>query len=201
MRPAPIIAACVLVAVGGGLMSCGLFEPRKPNPPPPVASGCRNLTDSLAIFQNIEDPSIGYGRLAGLTCYSSMLDTSFAFHPDPQDSSQALPLTPYIGWDENVESRVNSGIAGDQQYINVKFGADYASTIFPDPATEIHFRNYQVLFSAKNSPDTLRFSGLADMTLHRGTDGQWRITDWVDHRGGAGDPTWGILRAKYRTGF
>jgi len=201
MRMSRVVTAGLLLAFGIGLVSCGLFEPRKPNRPPPLPSGCRSLTGTQAIFDNIEDPNVGYGRLAGLTCYSSMLDTSFLFHPDPQDSSQALPLTPYIGLDENVEARVNSGIATTQDFIDVRFGDNYANPIFPDQATEIHFRNYQVLFSAKDSTDTLRFTGLADMTFHRGTDGQWRITDWVDHRGAAGDPTWGVLRRQFRVGF
>jgi len=201
MRMSRVITGGLLLAFCVGLLSCGLFEPRKPNPPPPSASGCRSLTGSQAIFQNIEDPNVGYGRLAGTICYSSMLDTTFLFHPDPQDSSQALPLTPFVGWDETVEARVNSGIAGDQDFIAVHFGDKYADPIFPDQATEIHFRNYQVLFSAKDSTDTLRYTGLADMTFHRGADGQWRITDWVDHRGAVGDQTWGELRRGYRVGF
>jgi len=201
MRMSRIVTAGLLLAVCVGLLSCGLFEPRKPNRPPPLPSGCRSLTETQAVFDNIEDPNVGYGRSAGLICYSSMLDTAFLFHPDPQDSNQTLPLTPYIGWDETVEARVNSGIASNQDFIKVQFGDNYANPIFPDNSTEIHFRNYQVLFSAKDSTDTLRFSGLADLTFRRGTDGQWRIADWVDHRGPAGDPTWGILRRQYRVGF
>jgi hypothetical protein len=190
------------LCLGVGALSCGLFEPRKPNRPPPLPSGCRSLTGgSVAIIANIEDDSVGYGRLGGLSCYSSMLDPSFIFHADPQDSS-ADPA-PYIGWDQTVESRVNTSIASDQSFIEVLFLGEYANAIFPNSDTEIRFRDYQVRIQSKkqlSTPDTLRFAGLADLTFHRGIDGQWRITDWVDHRG-ASDSTWGYLRRQYRVGF
>jgi hypothetical protein len=201
MRTRRVLRTVLFVSLLTGLLSCGLFEPREPNRPPPLPSGCRSLTGSLAIFANIEDPSVGYGRVSGLTCYGSMLDTSFVFHADPQDSAQALPLTPFIGWDETIESRVNSGVASDQDFIQVQFLDEYANPIFPDQSTEIRFREYMIRFSSKSLPDTLRFTGLADMTFRRGTDGQWRITDWVDHRGSVNDSTWGLLRRQYRVGF
>ena len=196
------ILAFGALCVGVGALSCGLFEPRKPDRPPPIPSGCRSLTGgSVAIVANIEDDSIGYGRLGGLNCYKSMLDTTFIFHADPQDS--AADPAPYVGWDETVESRDNTNIASDEEFIEVRFLAEYATPIFPDQNTEVRFRGYQIRIQSRtqlNSPDILRFSGLADLTFHRGGDGQWRITDWVDHRS-ANDSTWGYLRRQYRVNF
>ena len=80
----------VLICLTAG--ACGLFETRTPEqPPPPTEEGCRSLTGlTSAVVFNIED---FYGRGTGRTCYESMLDTSFVFHPDPQDSSPRPPGT------------------------------------------------------------------------------------------------------------
>jgi len=202
MQGKRVVILCALVAVVLAILSCGLFEPRKPNRPPPLPSGCRSLTGgAVAILANIQDDSIGYGKPQGLTCYSSMLDTAFIFHPDPQDSV-ADPAR-YLGWDESVEARVNGLIASDQSYIRVRFLGEYATPIYPDQATEIRFEQYEVDIHSKSqlsSPDTLRFTGLSDLTFHRGIDGQWRISNWVDHRS-VNDSTWGYLRRQYRVGF
>ena len=184
------IAACLMVG------ACGLFETRTPEQPPPPPEGCRPLTSgTLAVVLNIED---FYGRLSGRTCYVSTLDTSFVFHPDPQDSSQFLPSTPFDAWDEVVEGQVNESIASVQKFIQVDFIDEYANAIIStDQNTEQRFWNYELRLVV-TAPDTLRFTGKADLTLHRGNTGEWRITSWVDHRGGVTDSTWGFLRGSSR---
>jgi hypothetical protein len=177
--------------------ACGLFETRAPEqPPPPTESGCRPLTaGTLNVVLNIED---FYGRLSGRTCYASTLDTSFVFIPDPQDVSLFLPSTPFDGWDEVVETQVNENIA-TQKFIEVDFINEYASAIIsPDQTTEQRFWNYQLRIAFQTPPDTLRFTGKADLTLHRGNTGEWKITNWVDHRGTVSDSTWGFLRGSHR---
>lgn len=188
-----------IVAVIAGLLlgGCGLFETRTPEQPPPPTEGCRPLTGgTFAVVLNIED---FYGRLSGRTCYGSTLDTSFTFHPDAQDSSQFLPSTPFIGWDETVETQVNENIANVQRFIQVDFIDEYASAIIStDQNTEQRFWNYEIRLAYQSPPDTIRFTGKADLTLHRGNTGEWRITSWVDHRGGVTDSTWGLLRGSSR---
>lgn len=202
MRKARTILLSAAVCLAAGFIgACGLFDTREPLEPPPPVSGCRALTGgpTLAVIPNIED---FYGRTSGATCYNSLVDTSFLFHPDAQDSSVALPETPYIGWDEVVEGRVNSNIANAQDFMEVDFLSEYSSAIIsPDQTTEVRFYDYQLRISLQTAPDTLRFTGLADITFHRGADGQWKMTGWVDHRGAVNDSTWGSLRREYRVGF
>ena len=182
----------ITLAIG----ACGLFETRKPTKPAPPTTGCRPLTSSptMAVIPNVED---FYGRPGGVTCYSSLLDTSFVFHPDPQDSAQALPQTPYVGWDEVVEADVNSRIASQQDFMEVDFQFEYAPAIIATNQ-ETRFYPYQVRLSFTGSPQIVRYAGKADLTFRRGNDGQWRITDWVDHRSTVTDSTWGLLRATER---
>lgn len=190
------ILVCSLIVISLAVGACGLFETRTPEQPPPPTEGCRPLTSgTFAVVFNVED---FYGRLSGRTCYASTLDTSFVFHPDPQDSLQFLPSTPFAGWDEIVEGQVNESIANVQKFIQVDFTDEYASAIIsPDQNTEQRFWDYQ-LRVVLTAPDTLRFTGKADLTLHRGNTGEWRITSWVDHRGGVTDSTWGLFRGSSR---
>jgi hypothetical protein len=192
----------VVLAVGLIGVGCGLFETRTPEQPPPPTQGCRSTTGTVnnganAVVLNIED---FYGRPAGTTCYSNQIDPAFAFHPDPQDSSQFLPQTPFIAWNDSVEAYVNSAISGAQQSIQVDFVDEYdLALVSTDQNTQTRFWNYQVLLAYKADPqNTLRFTGKADLTMHKGSNGEWKITDWVDHRGGATDSTWGLLRAANR---
>ncbi len=124
-----VTAACAFVG------ACGLFETREPNKPPPPVSGCRALTGgpNAAVIPNIED---FYGRVSAATCYNSTLDDSFAFHPDPLDSSQALPQTPFIGWDEVVEKGVNLNIANVVDFMEVQFQGEYASPVISTDQTD-----------------------------------------------------------------
>lgn len=191
VRRTIVVASCL--AAG----ACGLFEPRDPAPLMPPPQGCRPLTTgTLAVVLNTQE---FYGRAAGLTCYSSMLDPSFMFHPDGQDSSQALPQTPFIAWTDSVESRVCGNIASLQDTIfSIMLTDKGGAVISPDQTTELRFYDYLIQLRFDAAPDTIRFTGVADLTFHRGVDGQWRITDWVDHRGGASDSTWGLLRRDHR---
>jgi len=187
----------VAVVVGAAVASCGLFKTRSPVQPSPPAEGCHPLTSGyLAAVLNVED---FYGRLSGQTCYASTIDAAFAFHPDPQDSSQALPDTPYIAWDDSIETRVNTNIASVERFISIGFTREYASPLIsPDQTTQVRFYEYLLRLHVQGQVDTLRFTGLSDLTIHRGTDGQWRLTQWVDHRGSVSDSTWGLLRRTYR---
>ncbi len=197
-----IILGVALGAAGMTTGACGLFETRDPVEPLPPVAGCRPLTGGpiAAVIPNIED---WYGRLSGLTCYNSMLDTTFfAFHPDVQDSTQA-PVGQYDGWDELVEETVNSAIASQQDFMEVDFIQEYATAIISiDQRVQVRFLEYQLRVSFRPVlpalPDTVRYSGLADITFRQGGDGQWKIGDWVDRRGSTGDPTWGILRGDNR---
>src|SRR5262245_29606602 len=106
--------AVALLEVG-----CGLFETRTPEQPPPPTEGCRATTGAVtngatAVILNVED---FYGRPSGATCYRNQIDPTFAFHPDPQDSSQFLPQVPFVAWNDSVEIYVNSVISGAQQSI------------------------------------------------------------------------------------
>jgi len=191
-----ILWSGTIIGVCFAIGACGLFETRKPTEPQTPTEGCRPLTTSptLAVIPNIQD---FYGRVGSATCYSSMVDTSFAFHPDPTDSSLA-PAGTYIAWNDSVETRVNGNIANRQDFISVGLTDTGGAIISPDQRTELRFYDYLVRISLSGSPDTLRYTGTADITFYRGGDGQWRMTDWVDHRGAVSDSTWGLLRGDNR---
>lgn len=163
--------------------------------------GCRSLTSgTAAVVSNIED---FYGRTSGTTCYANTIDPSFSFHPDPQDSSLFLPQIPFIGWNDSVEVAVNERLGTLQQFISVDFTTEYQEAGNPDQNTELRFWNYEIRFQYRptqqdSQPDILRFAGKADLTLHRGANGEWKVTTWVDHRGGVTDSTWGFLRGSNR---
>jgi len=184
----------VLLAVMTG---CGLFDTRavKPGGGPGVPCATPNSPDDVVsnVVQN-------YANLAGLTCYTSMLDPIFLFHPDGSDSNDAPPGT-YLNWTRDVESRVSSNLAADDTFGVAVLDSEYTSRVVVDTRTEIRFYNYHlVLRATRTQPDTL-FRGLADITFHEGVDQRWRITDWVDKRDGSGARTWGYVRGLYRVGF
>jgi len=186
------------VALVAATMSCGLFEAREPNEPEIPTQSCRPLASSLAVTLNVED---SYGRTSLLNCYASMLDTTFAFHPDAQDSLQN-PIA-FAGWDEQVEAAHNSQVASLQTFIIVDFLNEYRTAIIePGGATEIRFYEYVLRVRGLVPADTTiaRYTGLADITFHRRADGQWQIVDWADHRGSVSDSTWGLLRSNQRPG-
>jgi hypothetical protein len=199
IRPIRLALLAGLAALSAGSLSCGLFETRDPAEPEVPSQDCRPLTSSAAATLNVED---SYGRASLRTCYESMLDTAFLFHPDPQDSLQNPPL--FAGWDEQVEAGHNSQIATLQTFIEVDFTGEYQPAIIsPDQNTEVRFYEYvlRVAGLVPSVPDTARYTGLADITFRRGTDGQWRMVDWADHRGSVSDSTWGLLRSNHRTGL
>ena len=196
------IVAAALVATCLSVAACGLFEPREPEGEPPASGGCRNLTNFAAVRLSIEDY---YGRTVSQTCYDALLDAAFAFHPDPLDSAQALPATPFLDWGDSVESRVNANVGSQRKFIEVDFLQEVSSPIIsPDQTVEVHFWEYQLRFAMIEAPtdtvpsDTVRYTGEADLTIRRGADGQWRLREWVDHRGGPSDSTWGLLRQSFR---
>jgi hypothetical protein len=197
-RQTQSIATAALVAFSLAAGACGLFEPRDPEGvPPPSGGGCRSLTGFTAVRLSIEDY---YGRTANQTCYDALLDTAFAFHPDPLDSAQLLPQTPFLAWGDSVESRVNGNVASQRHFIEVDFIQERdPPVISPDQTVEVHFWEYQVRYANKAAPtDTVRFTGIGDLTVRRGSDGQWRLKEWVDHRFGLTDSTWGLFRQAFR---
>ena len=192
------IAAAALAAFSLAVGACGLFEPRDPEgPPPPGGGGCRGLTGFTAVQLSIEDY---YGRASNQTCYDALLDPAFAFHPDPLDSAQLLPQTPFLAWGDSVESRVNGNVASQRRFIEVDFLQKTSEPVIsPDLTVEVHFWEYRVRYADNRAPtDTLRYTGIADLTVRRGSDGQWRLKEWVDHRGGPSDSSWGLFRQAFR---
>lgn len=193
-RRTAVAALLLLLPLAG----CGLFEPRDPRPATDTGPRCRGLTapDSLAI--NIEEQ---YGTLAGVTCFTSILDNSYLFHPDVQDSIDALPDSIYRNWNRTIESRVATNLAADAVYCAAVFDSQYAApSVSPDLRTEVRFYAYHVLLRTRSAPDTTRYQGLADLTFHQ-ESGFWHLTSWVDKRDASGLSTWGALRRTYRTGF
>jgi hypothetical protein len=184
-----------IVLAAAGCLSCGLFETRDPAEPEPPSSSCLPLQNSANVLFNVES---SYGRTSLITCYSSLLGETFLFHPDPQDSL----LTPlaFLNWDEEVEKVHSTNVGGLQDSIHVDFTGPYRDPIFStDQSTETRFLEYVLHVTLKtDSTTTERYTGLADITIQRGTNGQWKIIDWADHRGTVSDSTWGLFRSNHR---
>jgi hypothetical protein len=190
----PVCAGGLLLLAGG----CGLFDPRDPKPSTSPGTGCHGLTSPDSLIANVQEH---YGSPPGLTCFSTVLDDGFLFHPDIQDSIDALPDSIYRTWNREIETRVATGLAADAAFCSTVFDSEYAArSVSTDQRTEVRFYAYHLRFRAKSAPDTTRYQGLADLTFHQ-ESGIWHLTTWVDKRDASGLATWGTLRRDYRTGF
>jgi hypothetical protein len=185
------LALALLLASG-----CSLFKPRSPQAGGTPTPACLELVATVNIVLNTE---AHYGRAGGSTCYASGIDTGFVFHPDPADSSDAVPATPWVNWTRDVETTAETRLGADAESIAVVFDREYANPILSQD-TETHYYAYHVLFNPVGPAATVRYQGQADITYQRGAgDNKWRIVAWVDKRDGSGMPTWGILRRAYRS--
>lgn len=194
------IARMAIVALLGTVASCGLFKPRDPRPGGGPGVNCAIPNSPDNVVSNIVNH---YGELAGTTCYTDMLDASFAFHPDLTDSNELAPGdTSFVHWTHDVEARDARNIAADATFHLASLDSEYAARVISaDQRTEVRFYAYHIILHASQAaPDTL-FRGLADITFFQGADAQWHITNWVDKRDGSGARTWGYLRRVYRVGF
>ena len=192
---AATLAILSLFLAGG----CGLFEPRDPRPGGGPGVSCATPNSPDNVVANVLNH---YPELAGVTCYTDMLDASFAFHPDAADSNDALPDTVYANWNRDIEVRDATNIARNATFHVASFDSEYAARVISaDQRTQVRFYAYHLIIHASQvAPDTL-FRGLADITFFQGGDAQWHITNWVDKRDGSGARTWGYLRRVYRVGF
>src|SRR5258705_6524219 len=193
-----ILACLILLDLLAVLAGCGLFKPRDPLPGGGPSVPCLTPNTPDNVVTNVLDR---YATVAGVTCYSQMIDTSVTFHPDAADSISAGEPTPYANWTRDVEVRDNSELAADASSAVVSFDSLYAPTVIsPDQRTVTRFYAYHLIVKApRASPDTL-FRGLADLTFFQGNDAQWHLTQWVDKQA-SGARTWGYLRRLYRVGF
>jgi len=197
-RPQGLLAAAAVLAFAG-IAGCGLFDTRDPRVPGISGERCRNLTDPDSLVENI---TVHYGQKSGTSCYSSMLDTAFAFHPDPTDSSNNPD--PFAGWNRDIEARVTTNIAADSvQSFRVAFDSLYQTpTEDPGPPRRVtRFYEYHLLVNRVGHADTTRYQGRSDITFQQGANSSWTILNWQDNTDGSAFPTWGRLRADHRVGF
>jgi len=178
------------------MAGCGLFRPRNPVSVGPGVT-CRTPNTPDEVVANIVER---YAEVQGLTCYAEMLDSRFAFHPDPQDSIQSLPDSVYSNWNKDVETLVAGKLAANATFHVASFDSEYANRVISgDQRKETRFYAYHLIVHASSvAPDTL-FRGLADITFEQGSNAQWHMTNWTDKRDASGLKTWGYLRAVYRT--
>ena len=193
-----MVVLALVVAEGAVFSGCGLFKPRDPEPGGAV-SDCLAPSGSAGPNNVVTNVVSHYASVAGLTCYSSMLDTSFAFHPDPADSIEALPGI-FDNWNREDESNDASNIAGDASFHSVVLDSQYASPVLSsDQRTLTRFYAYHLIVRS-SKPDTL-YQGRADITFFQSANAEWHITTWIDRRDASGQRTWGYLRSLYRVGF
>lgn len=189
----------LLGSLGAALLlpGCGLFKTRNPQKPT-ATSNCPARTTADNLVLTIRQ---SYGDSTAVTCYTSILDPAFEFHPDPADSLE--DPTPFsTPWTQSVESQVATNVATAALFCRAVLDSEYATRyVSLDSKTQVRYYAYHLLFRPKTSPDTTRYQGRADITFQQGADAFWTITVWVDKRDASGLPTWGRLRSLYRVGF
>jgi len=189
-----------LAALAPQMHGCGIFSPRDPRPGGGQAIVCLTANTPDDVVSNV---LAQYASFPGHECYSSMLDTSFTFHPDAADSIDAATAgqgTVYANWTASVESNVDLLLAREATFHMTVFDSMYATTVISPgpPRTEVRYYAYHLIIHASQAaPDTL-FSGRADLTIVQGSDAQWHIVNWQDRRDTSGARTWGYLRRLYR---
>ncbi|TMQ56986.1 MAG: hypothetical protein E6K76_11770 [Candidatus Eisenbacteria bacterium] len=198
MRRATAVRATVLALalMSPQMLACGLFKPRDVRPGGGAGVVCLTPNTPDDVVSNV---LANYASSVGLDCYTAMLDTAFAFHPDDADSIAAAD-TVYANWTRTVESNVASLLAGNATFHKTFFDSMYATTVISPgpPRTEVRYYAYHLIIHASQAaPDTL-FSGRADLTIVQGSDAQWHIVNWQDRRDTSGARTWGYLRRLYR---
>lgn len=191
-----LLSLALLAMALSSAPGCGLFKPRSSEKPSTPSVPCSNLrVPSDAEGEILKQ----YARPGGSSCYSACIDTGFIFHPDPTDSAEALPLTPFVGWNRDVETSVEQRLERAADSVLVSFDSLYAATSHPRQDQEIRFCYYHLYFKAAGDTALVRYQGLADITYRQNLgDNKWRILDWADKRDGSGLSTWGTLRRTYR---
>lgn len=91
----PALSGIVVLASG-----CGIFSPRDPRPGGGSGVLCLTPNSPNDVVTNVLE---NYASLPGVTCYGSMLDTSFTFHPDAADSIDAGTDTVFANWTRDIE--------------------------------------------------------------------------------------------------
>ena len=186
--------AALLLLVLGTAAGCGLFKPRSPEKPTAPPAACLDIISTSNIVTNIVKL---YAKPGGGSCYATGLDPAFIFHPDPSDSAEALPATPFVNWTRDKETTDETNMAAAAESVTVSFDGEYTPPVISQDS-ETHYFNYHVLFNPVGPDTTTRYQGQADITFRRNTgDNKWRILDWADKRDGSGRPTWGSLRRTY----
>jgi hypothetical protein len=155
----------------------------------------------------VENLRVHYGQPSVGSCYSPMLDSMFAFHPDPVDSATTPekfpPAPPEPPWNRIVEDRVAANIAADSvSSFRVIFDGTYQNAVTDPgpPQRETRFYQYHVLFLKEGAPVARRYQGRMEITFQQ-EGGLWKILYWSDHADGSPYPTWTRLRADHRTGI
>ena len=205
MRRVTVVRMTVLAlaALAPQMHGCGIFSPRDPRPGGGQAVVCLTANTPGDVVSNL---LAQYASFPGHECYSSMLDTSFTFHPDAADSIDAATAgqgTVYAHWTASVESNVDLLLAREATFHMTVFDSMYATTVTSPgpPQSELRFYAYHLVIHAPRvAPDTL-FQGHADITFTQRPNTQWAMTGWQDRRDGSGARTWGYLRRQYRVGF
>src|SRR6267378_3086565 len=115
------VLAVLLLVCGVG---CGLFKPRDPRPGGGPGVNCATPNSPDNVVANVANH---YAELAGVSCYTDMLDTSFVFHPDAADSIEAGTDTVFAHWTHDVEARDAANVAGNAKFHVASFDSEYAA--------------------------------------------------------------------------
>jgi hypothetical protein len=186
----PTHRALLALAAIACLAACDAFTPRDPEDPGEDQQPLILLTQPESVLVSLE---IGL-ESQFINTYINAFDETFAFHPDPEDSTSLASqgINAFADpWDRQVEEQATSSILGTTAALQLTFGtaSDSGSTINDNT---VEFRQPYEL-----TADASVFVGFADLTLVRGSGSEWRITNWQDVRA-SGERSWSVLRGENR---
>jgi hypothetical protein len=184
-------APCTLLALAAMALlgACDAFTPREPEEPGSSDQPLIVLSDPESVLVSLR---IGLASQF-INTYINAFDETFAFHPDPEDSTSLVSqgINAFAEpWTRQVEEQATSSILGTTTTLELTFSAasDSGSTINDNT---VEFRQPYELTADDNV-----YVGFADLTLVRGGT-EWRITNWQDLRA-TGERSWSVLRGENR---
>lgn len=182
-----ILIVCAMLLCTG----CSLFEPRDAELPDTDSSPWQTPSVPTAVFQNMRT---GLQDLTGSN-YERSLHSEFTYEPDPTTRSLVNDESKWLDYTDDVEKQVTQRMISEASALTVVL----TNSPLTDTGTFAQFEGTYVLTITRLADGAVEtFEGTARYDLIRGTEG-WQLSKWQDLSWAtSGNPTWGVLRARYR---
>lgn len=191
----PVLLAACLASAG-----CGLFDTREPETPGEPVVPWITPTAPETLFVNIKNAV--EGKVLG-NLERCLLETGFAFHPDPDDSLEllsSLSRDVFAGWNLDAELAVAQSMFDEASSLTLTF-TTRDSTVRVDTENRVYYYKYE-LYMLRRVGSAETFRGLVDFGVHS-VGGLWYVSFWLDKRNPdypfPSYKTWGYLKGTKRS--